>query len=46
MSKEINLQVGDPAPDFTVLDVNGKSISLHELSAQQPVVLTFVRHFG
>jgi len=37
------LHVGDPVPDFTLPDVTGKSISLSEVLAKGPVILTFYR---
>jgi thioredoxin-dependent peroxiredoxin len=33
--------VGDVAPDFSVKDVDGKSLSLSQLVEQGPVVLAF-----
>ena len=37
------LAVGDQAPDFTLLDAVGESVTLSELLANGPVVLTFYR---
>jgi peroxiredoxin len=37
------LAVGDQAPDFTLLDALGESVTLSELLANGPVVLTFYR---
>jgi hypothetical protein len=38
--------VSDRAPELTVLDASGQSISLSETWRGGPVVLTFLRHFG
>ena len=37
------LQVGDVAPEFTLLDSDGNQVSSKELLAQGPLVLTFYR---
>ena len=37
------LKIGDHAPDFTLPDQAGKSVSLQDLLARGPVVLTFFR---
>src|ERR1700688_4386736 len=37
------LAVGDPAPDFTLLDAAGRPVTLSELLTDGPVVLTFYR---
>jgi peroxiredoxin len=37
------LQVGDPAPDFTLSDQIGRSVHLADLLAQGPVVVVFYR---
>jgi cytochrome oxidase Cu insertion factor (SCO1/SenC/PrrC family) len=37
------LKVGEVAPDFTLLDQNGKSLTLSKLG--EPVVLVFYRGF-
>jgi peroxiredoxin len=39
----LGLQVGDLAPDFTLLDALGKPVTLSELLTNGPVVLTFYR---
>lgn len=39
----LGLVVGDQAPDFTLLDALGESVTLSELLANGPVVLTFYR---
>lgn len=41
MSGQITLQVGDPAPDFTLNDTHGSPVRLAELRGT-PVVLVFV----
>lgn len=43
---ELPLQVGDPAPDFTLPDADGEPRSLSEYWAGQPALLLFWRHFG
>jgi peroxiredoxin Q/BCP len=35
------LKVGDKAPDFTLLDTDGKPVTLSKLLNQGPVVLAF-----
>ncbi len=40
MTKPI-LSVGDPAPDFTLKDQDGKTVHLKEALSKQPVVLIF-----
>jgi mycoredoxin-dependent peroxiredoxin len=37
--------VGDPAPDFTLNDASGETVTLSELRGS-PVVLVFLRGFG
>ena len=37
----LNLKVGDPAPDFTLKDQNGKEISLHDFRGKKNVALAF-----
>ena len=36
-------RVGQPAPDFTLPDVDGQSVGLAALRARGPVVLSFYR---
>jgi hypothetical protein len=36
-------RVGQPAPDFALPNASGRSISLEELRARGPVVLSFYR---
>ncbi len=36
-------KAGDPAPDFTLLDPDGKPVSLRDLLARGPLVLSFYR---
>lgn len=40
------LKLGDAAPELTVLDASGHSVSLAEVWRRGPIVLTFLRHFG
>ena len=37
------VKIGEPAPDFTLPDASGRSVSLAELRAGGPVVLSFYR---
>ncbi|MDX2138316.1 MAG: hypothetical protein SF123_09495 [Chloroflexota bacterium] len=46
MSKSDQLAVGASAPDFTLLDIEGQSVTLASLWANGPTILTFLRHFG
>ncbi len=39
----INLQVGEPAPDFTSVDAEGNTVSLSAFQPSQPVLLVFYR---
>lgn len=39
----INLQVGEPAPDFTSVDAEGNTVSLSAFRPNQPVLLVFYR---
>ena len=46
-SQENNmLQVGEPAPDVTLPDQDGRDVALASLWQQQPTMLVFLRHFG
>ena len=36
-----HLKVGDPAPDFTLPDTNGKPVKLSDFKGQKNVVLAF-----
>jgi peroxiredoxin len=36
-----NLKVGDVAPDFTLLDQNGKPVKLSEFRGKKNVILAF-----
>ena len=38
-------KVGQPAPDFSLEDVNGKTITLSELRDKKNVVLVFYRGY-
>ena len=41
------LQVGDTAPDFTLLTAEGQSVSLSgTLNGKRKVLLVFLRHLG
>ena len=37
------LKVGEPAPDFTLSDAAGRSVTLSDLRGKKPVVLVFYR---
>ena len=37
------VKVGDPAPDFTLEDIDGKKISLSDFRGKKNVVLVFYR---
>jgi peroxiredoxin len=39
-------QVGDSAPDSTMLDVEGNTVHLSQYWQKSPMVLSFLRHFG
>src|SRR5215471_11132002 len=39
------IKVGQPAPDFTLEDVNGKNVSLSEFRGKKSVVLVFYRGY-
>jgi cytochrome oxidase Cu insertion factor (SCO1/SenC/PrrC family) len=47
MKKEMTkpLAVGDAAPDFTLSDQNGKSVTLSAAKGKSPVVLVFYRGY-
>jgi cytochrome oxidase Cu insertion factor (SCO1/SenC/PrrC family) len=40
------LNVGEPAPEVTLPDQDGRAVALASLWRQQPTVLVFLRHFG
>jgi peroxiredoxin len=46
MKKLIPLKFNDPAPDAELLTVDGHPLRLSSLWAQQPLLLSFTRHFG
>src|SRR5512141_1373836 len=46
MPKLAHLKFNDPAPDLSVLDVEGKPIQLSSLWKKKTLVLAFTRHFG
>ena len=37
----MTVQVGDPAPDFTLPDGRGNQVSLSSFQGKQPVILAF-----
>ena len=39
------IKVGQPAPDFSLEDVNGKTVTLSELRAKKTIVLVFYRGY-
>jgi cytochrome oxidase Cu insertion factor (SCO1/SenC/PrrC family) len=39
------IKVGQPAPDFSLEDVNGKTITLSELRDKKTVILVFYRGY-
>ncbi len=41
-----SLQVGDLAPDITLLNGRGQTVSLASYWKQGTVLLVFLRHFG
>lgn len=44
MSGEV--EVGDPAPDASVLDASGTEVRLSAFWGDRPAVLVFLRHYG
>ena len=45
-STDLNrIKVGQPAPDFSLEDVNGKTIMLSELRDKKTVILVFYRGY-
>ncbi|NWF68856.1 MAG: hypothetical protein HXY40_07210 [Chloroflexi bacterium] len=44
--KRQRLAVGEHAPDLTLLDQNGQSVTLSERWRSGPLFLNFLRHFG
>lgn len=42
----IQIEVGDRAPDPTVLTTEGTEVRLSSFWAGRPAVLAFLRHFG
>jgi peroxiredoxin len=40
------LKIGDTAPDATLLNKAGESITLSNLWQNGPTLLSFIRHFG
>lgn len=41
----MSLSAGDPAPDFSLTDVEGKTVSLSAYQGKQSVALVFNRGF-
>ena len=39
------IKVGQPAPDFSLEDVNGKTITLSELRDKKTIILVFYRGY-
>ncbi len=46
MTRKKRLNFNSPAPDLTVLDLEGKPVQLSSLWAEKPLLLAFTRHFG
>jgi peroxiredoxin len=46
MKNTKRLNFNEPAPDISLLDVQGKPIKLSTLWAKRPLLLAFTRHFG
>jgi peroxiredoxin len=46
MPKNTQLKFNDPAPDISLLNVQGNPIQLSSLWKNQVVILAFTRHFG
>jgi peroxiredoxin len=40
------ITINQPAPDLEVINSEGETINLSTVWQDQPVVLTFLRHFG
>lgn len=40
------VQVGDPAPNFSLLDSTGQRVSLEDFWSEKPTLLIFWRHYG
>jgi len=45
-AKRLSPDVGDPAPDATLTDINGGKVTLSSFWTQKPVILVFLRYFG
>lgn len=39
------VKIGDPAPDFTLADMDGKRVTLSQFRSQKKVVLVFYRGY-
>jgi peroxiredoxin len=46
MESNVKLLAGDEAPDFTVTDLNGESVSLSDFRGKSSVVMVFMRYIG
>lgn len=46
MTKPKRLNFNDPAPDLTLLDLDGQPVQLSSLWRESPLLLAFTRHFG
>lgn len=46
MAQQNQLKFNDPAPDVSLLGVEGKPVQLSSLWREKPLVLSFTRHFG
>jgi peroxiredoxin len=44
--EKLRLSIGDSAPDYALKSSTGHEVSLSQLWAEGPTVLTFLRHFG
>ena len=45
MEAQLSITVGELAPDFTLADTEGDSVSLSQFRARRHVVLAFLRGF-
>jgi peroxiredoxin len=45
MDAQLGIEVGEAAPDFTLLDTGGNSVSLSAFKGHKHVVLAFLRGF-
>ena len=42
----MTIEIGQPAPNVTLANSEGREVSLAELWRSGPVVVAFLRHFG